>query len=666
MRLLLDLQCVQSSSSRRGIGRYALCLASALNQTAGENQVEVLLNAGDDADRLMRARTALETFLPARSIHVFEAAWPFGTDRSQERRTAAESARTASIRSLAPDVVLVGSVFEGDAENVLSIERTLGSAPTAAILFDLIPAAEPGVYLLGPGAQEYWRRFEHLKRADLLLSISDYSADQARQLIPIGCPPTASIWGGPYASGAFPAFEHRSVESNSAPPPDSFLLSVGGDHPRKNLDRLVAAWGRVAATTRRQAPLVIACHLNVGTVRRLRRIARRSGIDPSELILTGEVSEARLASLYDTALAFVFPSTQEGLGMPPLEAMARNCPTALARSSSLVELADDPRAFFDPLDLDEMARTLAALVLDANLRQHLRRVAAKSASLFTWTRSAALTWSALGDLVAGPTEPPAPTSSGRVVQASDEHSVRDLGKAPAAATVHASDLSPGSWWTDATGGEGEDTKTLELYRAGPPGLRSALAATTALLTDDEPVVRSLVAGGLLDQPLVPASLLITALRHDPVTHLASLIGGPLTPELVSDVVAAAARSPRWSLERPLPVLLLLRHSWDDSAPATPSRPGVLLVCGGPGAATLADRVDHVALDADLVSELLATLHRARRHGTGIHVVVPHDATTAPLPEWMIRHDGDADDPTGWQGFLNQEHDRRTGWPWRRP
>ena len=180
MRLLLDLQCVQSSSSARGIGRYALALAQALQATAGEHQVEVLLNAGDDAERLLRARHALECFLPPGSVHVFEAPWPWLHRPSEERRLVAEALRTAAIASLEPDAVLVGSVFEGDGENVLSVPQHGQGPPTAAVLYDLIPALEPETYLLGPGAKEYWRRMEHLRRCDLLLAIIEHSAGQAR------------------------------------------------------------------------------------------------------------------------------------------------------------------------------------------------------------------------------------------------------------------------------------------------------------------------------------------------------------------------------------------------------------------------------------------------------------------------------------------------------
>ena len=79
MKLLFDAQCIQSSSSLRGIGRYALSLLAGLTDTAAEHghEVEVLLNAGDDPERLLRARTAVETLVPPSGVHVFDAPWPW-------------------------------------------------------------------------------------------------------------------------------------------------------------------------------------------------------------------------------------------------------------------------------------------------------------------------------------------------------------------------------------------------------------------------------------------------------------------------------------------------------------------------------------------------------------------------------------------------------------
>lgn len=645
MRLLLDLQCVQSSSSKRGIGRYSLSLARALVERAGPHrQVEVLLNAGDDSTRLLRARNALETFLPPGSVHVFDAAWPWQGDRSPTRRLAAEAARTAAIASLRPDAVLIGSMFEGDTENVVSVPQG-GRPPTAALLFDLIPAAEPATYLLGPGADIYWRRFEEFARTDLLLSISDYSAAQARTLLPERCPPTVTIWGGPYPSGAFPAFEYRTDQHGETTWPDSYLLAVGGDHPRKNLDRLVAAWGRVPVQDRGDTALVVACNLNVGTLRRLRRIARRSGLGPSSLVLTGEVSEPRLHDLYRGALAFVFPSTEEGLGMPPLEAMAHGCPTLLARGSSLDELVDDTQSFVDGYDVDDIERGLRTLVVDAGLREHLRNVAVNASKRFTWHRSADLAWAALEQLCKDtPGQISATPPPGVPVD------VPNLPAAPSPVLVCGDVAFSGAdeW--------------------GFPHARADLAPATALVVPDVATARRVVAAGLVGQPVVLDALPPQVVDHDPVPYQAELLSDLVLPAaLARDVVRAAAHPARWTLERPGPVVLLLTDDAGLRESVCVSYTELLLCAAPPEAADLAVSVDHVVVPSRLVMPLLAELQQARRFGTGVAVVgAPDEDIPSGLPEGtlVLRLTGPENEPDSWIDALDRAWDRRTGWPWR--
>jgi glycosyltransferase involved in cell wall biosynthesis len=576
VRLLVDAQCVQSTSSLRGIGRYSLCLLRALVEQAGEHRVEVLFNGGDDATRLLRARTAIETFLPPGRIHVFDAPWPW--QLGEQHRAASEAAYAAAVESLRPDAVLVGSVFEGDGENVLSLVRD--GPPTAAVLYDLIPAADPGTYLLGPGAKHYWRRFAQLQRTDLLLSISDYSAEQARALMGGDCPPLATIWGGPYPSGDFPAFEPQGEEKPDLALPERFVLSVGGDHPRKNLDRLVLAWGRVPAAHRARTSLVVACGLNTGTVRRLRRLARRAGLLPGELVLTGRVSEQRLASLYRTALAFAFPSTEEGLGMPPIEAMAAGCPTVLARSSSLVELVDDPQAFFDGESIEDIAAAVTRLVVDETYRKHLRQVAARSADRLTWARAAQRAWQALEQLPARPA--PVPESA---------EPVRLAGVPHAAA------------------------------------LRASLAGAAAVVAPPE-VCSALLAAGVVDVPLLVEDKSERRTAHDPLAALAAHVPAlALDDARASALVAAVARAPRWALERRRPVWLLLTDRQDLRLKLTDlaDERGADLVVAGPDAAALARSVDLVAVEPGALDP--AQLTAARCRGT---VVVTLDKLE---PDW---------------------------------
>lgn len=617
MRLLLDLQCVQSTSAVRGIGRYALSLSRALVEKAGpEDRVEVLLNAGDEPARLLRARTALEMFLPARAVHVFDAPWPWQHHPSPARRAEAEAVRSAAIASLAPDALLVGSIFEGDKENLLSVDRY--GVPTAALLYDLIPASDPHTYLLGPGADSYWRRYEELRRVDLLLAISNYSAQQARNLLGDSCPRAVPIWGGPYPSGLFTAFETRAA---SAPldVPDRYLLSVGGDHPRKNLDRLVQAWAAVA--DRAQTALVIACRLNVGTARRLRRLAKRGWLQPGELILAGEVSEKALDALYRGALAFIFPSTEEGLGMPPLEAMAAGCPTVLARGSSLSELVDEDDAYFDGFDVADIARSITRVLHDNAFRHRLRKVAAACTSRFTWTRAAELAWAALHELPRRPVSPPDVSPPG---------SVADLPRDPRPLVLTEVPAVPDG--PEAVAAE----RTLGLC-SDVPGLVTALAPAPALVVPDDALARRLVTAGLVEQPVLSVEdQLRRATAHDLYAAVRDRLPTPRWPD---DLVHALAHPPRWSLERAWPVWLWLTARERTAPPAVPE--GVVLVIARAPAVVLARSVDRVVVDAELLPKLQADLHRARCLGAAVTVLGD------VAPDWASPPDPVAVRTTGW-------------------
>lgn len=653
MKLLVDAQCVQSSSSTRGIGRYALSLVRGLVQEAGGSHVEVLLNGGDDAARLLRARAALETFLPPGSVHVFEAPWPWTAPTDPRRREVADAAYTAAVRSIGPDAVLVASPFEGDQENVLAVRPTPHDPPTAAVLYDLIPAMEPSTYLLGPVADGYWRRLDDVRRCDALLAISRHSGWQAEHLLGDTCPPVTPVWGGPYPSGDFPAFESQTDDRPGIELPQRFVLSVGGDHPRKNLDRLVEAWGRVPRPLRRASPLVLACRLNPGTMRRLRRIARAAGVGQEELVLTGGVSEGKLHELYTRALLFVFPSVEEGLGMPPLEAMAAGCPVLLASGSSLSELSADPAVFFDGTDVADLARAVTRALEDDGERDRLRTAAQDGAARFTWSASARLAWQALARLPAAASAPA--RAPEQPVPLSDGDALARLIAQPAPVRLDAP------------------------LPEGPPGAlglpidaRAVLAPATALLAADLPRARAAVRAGLLGVPvLVGDHALARAAEHDFHAAYADALRAlaPLNPPLAEAAVAAAVRAPRWTLERPAPAwLLLTNHRADDALVQQVAKFGVDLVVARTEAGALAVAADVVLIAAADLPAVEHSLAHARRRGTVVVALHLEGSTHQATPAWCVDRTlrDDPLDPASWTTLLEAADTwgRTTGWPWR--
>ena len=641
MRLLFDAQCIQSSSSLRGIGRYALSLLAGLTDTAAEHghEVEVLLNAGDDPERLLRARTAVETLVPPSGVHVFDAPWPWLPPYGEHRRLASEAAYAAAVRSLAPDVLLVGSVIESDEENVVTLRSPALGTATAAVLYDVIPAIKPETYLLGPGAESYWRRLDVLCSADHLLSISEHSAAQARRALGDRCPPTTAVWGGPYLSGRFPGFEATHADDFPIVLPDRYVLVVGGDHPRKNLDRLVVAWSQVPQEARAGTPLVVACRLNPGTVRRLTRTARRCRLGPQDLLIIGGVSEPVLERLYAEAHLFVFPSLEEGLGMPPLEAMASGCPTLLARGSSLSELSANPATYFDGLDTSDMARAVTTALTDEEVRAALTSTAASSAATFTWQRTAVLAWAALGALPRR-TYGPAPDRLD-VVALSDEIAVAGLPQRPGPVLVDRAE--------------------------GPDRLRERLTAATWISVPDVRTASAVVAAGVVDVPIVlshDAENSDRLQRHDfYAAYAAALEPLDLPPEAREAIVAAAVRTPRWMLERPRPICLLLLPADEQPSPLDELDAPCDVVVAEPDGWGLALGVDQVIVRAQEFAALEGGLALARRHGTRVTVVVPRDDPLA-VPAFCrsIVLSGPASSPASWHGVLTTE--RTTGWPWQ--
>jgi glycosyltransferase involved in cell wall biosynthesis len=104
----------------------------------------------------------------------------------------------------------------------------------------------------------------------------------------------------------------------------------------------------------------------------------------------GEVSEESLPVWYSAADAFVFPSTHEGFGLPPLEAMACGTPVVASRLGAIPEVLSDAALYVDLERPGEIADVLEELLADESLRTDLRDRGLLRASGYSWTKTAEL------------------------------------------------------------------------------------------------------------------------------------------------------------------------------------------------------------------------------------------------------------------------------------
>jgi glycosyltransferase involved in cell wall biosynthesis len=95
-----------------------------------------------------------------------------------------------------------------------------------------------------------------------------------------------------------------------------------------------------------------------------------------------------MPSLYGGARAAVVPSLYEGFGFPALEAQACGTPLVSSNSSSLPEVAGAGALYFDPKNVEEMARALALGVSDEEVRGGLVASGFDNVKRFSWERAA--------------------------------------------------------------------------------------------------------------------------------------------------------------------------------------------------------------------------------------------------------------------------------------
>lgn len=170
-----------------------------------------------------------------------------------------------------------------------------------------------------------------------------------------------------------------------------YILTVATIEPRKNLQRLLEAWDAWHVNLPQDIWLVIAGAKGKDLVFRDAVFNRL----PPKVCMIGHVSDEHLPALYSGALAFIYVSLYEGFGLPPLEAMACGTPVLTSNVTSLPEVVGDAAFTVNPYDIDAIAEGIKRLVEDDNLRKELSQKGLARAKLFSWERTAEVTWSVL-------------------------------------------------------------------------------------------------------------------------------------------------------------------------------------------------------------------------------------------------------------------------------
>jgi glycosyltransferase involved in cell wall biosynthesis len=183
------------------------------------------------------------------------------------------------------------------------------------------------------------------------------------------------------------------LKLQSYPEDRKYILHVGSEQPRKNVDLLVEAF-LLALKKRRDLTLIrvgapdeIPGHPVRARILKMLRDADAM----NRVIFLENLSEETLATVYNSADLLVFPSSYEGFGLPPLEAMASGIPVITSNTTAIPEVVGDAALMVSPDDPQGIADSILSLLDNSSLQQDLIRRGLERARLFNWDRSAART-----------------------------------------------------------------------------------------------------------------------------------------------------------------------------------------------------------------------------------------------------------------------------------
>lgn len=174
-------------------------------------------------------------------------------------------------------------------------------------------------------------------------------------------------------------------------PGRKYLLHVGVMEKRKNLPALIQAFHMLSEKGYNDIDLVLVGKGN-GKIfsddsQQVYEAIKKYGLE-HRVICTGYLPDAQVAAIYQNAFLYVFPSYNEGFGIPVLEAFRFHIPVIVANNSSLPEVGGDAVVCFDPFDTVDICNAIECMINDDSLRQQLVTNGDKRLRDFSWQKTA--------------------------------------------------------------------------------------------------------------------------------------------------------------------------------------------------------------------------------------------------------------------------------------
>lgn len=250
-------------------------------------------------------------------------------------------------------------------------------SPTAVTIHDIGFCTENGYFTKTAAFFKKKRLPSALERADKIITVSEFTKSEIIKYFPeTKSDKIMPVHLGTNISEEKPAELPQNINC-------PFVLFVGTVEPRKNIISLIKSM-ELLWENGEHTDLVIAGKFG-WMYDEILAYAKKSRFS-DKIKFTGFISNGELEALYKSAEVFAFPSSYEGFGLPPLEAMRRGLAVVSSNTASLPEILEDGAYFAN--NIYDFAQKIKSLTGNSEEKNILIQKGIERSRCFTWENTA--------------------------------------------------------------------------------------------------------------------------------------------------------------------------------------------------------------------------------------------------------------------------------------
>jgi glycosyltransferase involved in cell wall biosynthesis len=222
----------------------------------------------------------------------------------------------------------------------------------------------------------WWRKYflslikKGLKEKTVIITTTEYSKNSLLEHLGNSWP-IEVVYQAP--KGLKAPSNHQFLANNNLEK-EGYFLHIGTFDRRKNLPLLVGAFAGFLAQTPSAKKLVLAGgpgqSRQMNDLPMVRQLVKELAME-EKVLLPGYLTDGDIKALYEGAFAYVFPSENEGFGIPILESMGFGVPVIHSNQPALLEVAGNAGLAFETGDQTDLTEKMILLENENELRTQL-------------------------------------------------------------------------------------------------------------------------------------------------------------------------------------------------------------------------------------------------------------------------------------------------------